>query len=95
MDNIKKFEVGKTYSCVGLYGGEEVIRVVDRTDSTISFIYTDDGVKEVRTRLIIIQGAYNPNTGRTSGNRETIIAWEYTPCGGRYGDDERYGYFMA
>ena len=93
--NIKRFEVGKTYDCVALYGGEEVIKVVDRTDSTISFIYTDDGEREVKTRCIIMQDAYNPNTGRACGKRETIIAWEYTPCGGRYGDDERYGYFMA
>ena len=94
MDNIKKFEVGKTYACEALYGGWEVIRVIGRTDNTISYLYTDDE-QDVKTEVIIMQNAYDNETGNICGKGETIIAWEYIPCGGRYGNDKFYGYFMA
>lgn len=94
--DIKKFEVGKTYDCEALYGGLEVIRVVERTDSTVSFIYTDDDEREVRTKPIIMQNTYDDDeTGSICGKGEAIIAWDYIPCGGRYGNDKFYGYFMA
>lgn len=93
--NVKEFEIGKTYDCEALYGGWEIIRVVERTDTAISFVYADDDEQKVKTEAIIMQNAYDGDTGNICGKCETIIAWEYTPCGGRYGDDERYGYFMA
>lgn len=92
--DIKRFEVGKTYECEALYGGDEVIRVVGRTDSTISYVYTDDE-QNVKTENIIMQNTYDNETGSICGKGETIIAWDYIPCCGRYGNDKFYGYFMA
>ena len=35
------FEIGKEYRCVGLYGGEYIIKVVSRTNDKIFFVYNE------------------------------------------------------
>lgn len=93
--DIRRFEIGKTYDCEALFGGWEIIKVVERTDSTISFVHTDDDRQEVKTEAIIMQDDYDSDTGNICIKCESIVAWEYIPCGGRYGNDKCYGYFMA
>ena len=59
---MKKFEVGKTYRERKYLGDTDVeIKVVRRTDKTITFIYTkpnwwkDNITKEYRKRLVITE----------------------------------------
>lgn len=93
--NIKRFKVGKTYDCESLYGGWEVILVVGRNDSTISYVHADDDEQNIQTKDIIMQKDYDWDTLEVCGECESIIAWEYIPCEGRYGDEKHYGYFIA
>lgn len=97
-----KFEIGKTYSCCGVYGGEYVITVTGRTEKTISFVYSErtSDDRSVQTAEIIIQNScvydHELNVIDTV-EVETAIAWDYQPRG-YYGEplgDIEHGYYFA
>lgn len=99
MVNMKKFEVGKEYRCPGLYGGEYIIKVVDRTETTISFIFdkrtSDD--RSVQTVAIKVQNCkvYNHELEEIGCiDTETAVAWEYHPQYAKP-DEYDYGYYFA
>lgn len=97
-----KFEIGKTYSCCGLYGGEYVITVTDRTDKTINFVYSErtSDDRSVQTAEIILQDCsiYDHELNVIDTVKvETAIAWDYQPRG-YYGEplgDIDHGYYFA
>ena len=96
---IKKFKVGKEYRCTGLYGGEYIIKVVDRTEETISFIYderTSDN-RSVQVGKIEIQkcSVYDNDLEEIEKiETETMIAWEYHSRYAEPGEYD-YGYYFA
>ena len=55
--SLKKFEIGKEYTCSGLYGGEYKIKVVDRTETTVSFVYSEECSDDssIQTKEIMVQ----------------------------------------
>ena len=91
---IKKFEIGKEYICTGLYGDEYIIKVVDRTEETISFIYderTSDN-RSVQVGEIEIQkcSVYDNDLKEIEQiETEAMIAWEYHS---RYAEPGEYDY---
>lgn len=96
---IKRFEVGKKYWCVGLYGDEYIIKVVDRTEKIISFIYdestSDD--RSVQTRGIEIQKCtvYDKSLKVIKEiETESMVAWKYHS---KYANpnEYNYGYYYA
>jgi hypothetical protein len=64
-ENYSQFEVNKHYKTSALYGGTLLIRVVARTNDTITYVFADDSEKQY-TKNIIMQN-----------NIESIEAWEY------------------
>ena len=96
---IKKFKVGKEYRCTGLYGGEYIIKVVDRTEETISFIYderTSDN-RSVQVGKIEIQkcSVYDNDLEEIEQiETESMIAWEYHSRYTEPGEYD-YGYYFA
>ena len=95
MKNVK-FEIGKVYVTPALYGGWLTIRVVDRTETTVSFVYTDDE-ENVETQEIVKQvfGAYGKNLEHLGDvESECTLAWTYQSPYAEPGDVD-YGWFTA
>lgn len=96
---IQKFEIGKEYRCTGLYDDEYIIKVVDRTEETISFIYderTSDN-RSVQVGKIEIQkcSVYDVDLKEIEKiETETMIAWEYHSRYAEPGEYD-YGYYFA
>lgn len=96
---IKKFEIGKEYICTGLYGDEYIIKVVDRTEETINFIYderTSDN-RSVQVGEIEIQkcSVYDNDLKEIEQiETEAMIAWEYHSRYAEPGEYD-YGYYFA
>lgn len=61
-----RFLIGEICSASALYGGELTIKIIARTEDTITYIYTDDETEKQHTQEIIMQDAI-----------ESIEAWEY------------------
>lgn len=96
---MKKFEVGKEYRCVALYGGEYVIKVVDRTETTISYIYSEQTSddRSVQTTEIKVQSCkvYDTELDEIDTvDTETLVAWEYHSQFAKP-DEYDYGYYFA
>lgn len=96
---IKKFTVGKEYRCVGLYGGEYIIKVVGRTEKNISFIYdertSDD--RSIQVGEIEIQkcSVYDIDLKEIEQiETESMVAWEYHSRYAKPGEYD-YGYYFA
>ncbi len=96
---IKKFEVGKEYRCTGLYGDEYIIKVIDRTEKTISFVYdestSDD--RSVQIKEIEIQKCtvYDDSLKEIEQiETESLVAWKYHSRYAEPGEYD-YGYYYA
>ena len=95
----KVFEIGQEYRCTGLYGDEYKIKVVDRTETTVSFIYdeqtSDDRTVQVQ-EIIVQEGHDYDEELNVVGTYlvESLIAWEYHS---QYAapDEFDYGYYFA
>lgn len=97
---LKKFEVGKEYKCVALYGGYYGIKVVGRTETTISFVYDEETSddRSTQTAEIIIQesAVYDEDLNTIDRVKtETVVAWSYHSPYAKNKDDVDYGYFFA
>lgn len=83
--DVVKFEVGQTYTCSGLYGGQIKYTIVDRTDNSVALAEShvseddwsnvDDGVKEYP---IVIQDMYDDGYENVIGKQESVVIWEYS-----------------
>lgn len=99
MASLKKFEIGEKYTCSGLYGGEYTIKVIDRTETTVSFVYDGESSDDssVQTKEIIVQTRtiFDLNLNEL-GKRdvESMVAWEYHSQYAAPGENH-YGYFFA
>lgn len=96
---MKKFEIGKEYRCTGLYGGEYVIKIIDRTENTISYKYdeqtSDD--RSVQVAEITIQSCtvYDAELNEIDTvDTETVVAWKYHSQFAEP-DEYDYGYYFA
>lgn len=96
-----EFEVGKEYRCVGVYGGEHVIKIVGRTPKEIMYVFpegerTDDDIN-IRVEEIEIQNCtiydYDFNEIDTA-ETESILAWTYHSPYAKAGEVDK-GYFLA
>jgi len=61
-----KFIVDKQYETSALYGGVLRIKVISRTENTITYIFTDDEKETYYNKEIVLQNGI-----------ESIEAWEY------------------
>jgi len=78
---MKKFKVGETCYCSGLYGFDYSVEIVSRSDKKVVYKYTDD--YKLNVAEIILQG-----------DVESIVAWEYHSQYAPPGEYD-YGYFFA
>ena len=96
-NSVVKFEIGKEYTCPGLYGGEWKIRVVDRKGDKIFYTFdektSDD--RDIQSGTIIMQKHWvmdhDLNT-IAQVDVESLIAWEYS---GNGVVDIDYAYYWA
>ena len=75
-----KFKIGEIYNCIALYGGFMFIKVIDRTQNTIKFVYLDDDEEEIHEKDIKIQTCtvFGKNCEILgSVDSEMIEAWKY------------------
>lgn len=95
----KVFEIGQEYSCAALYGGEYRIKVVDRTETTISFIFdertSDDRSIQVQDIIVQEENEYDEELNVVGIHLvESLVAWEYHSQYAAPGDND-YGYYFA
>lgn len=95
----KVFEIGQEYSCSGLYGDEYRIKVVDRTETSISFIFdertSDDRSIQVQDIIVKEENEYDEELNVVGTHLvESLVAWEYHSQYAAPGDNE-YGYYFA
>ena len=95
----KVFEIGQEYTCLALYGGEYRIKVVDRTETTISFIFdemtSDDRSIQIQDIIIQEENDYDEELNVVGMHLvESLVAWEYHS---QYADPNYndYGYYVA
>lgn len=97
----KQFKVGETYSCVALYGGWYWIKVVDRTDDKIFFVYderTSDDRSVQEADIVVkenctVYGKELEELGQI--DVECAVAWKYHSQYAEDEDDVDYGYYSA
>ena len=90
-----KFKVGETYDCVALYGDFLFIKIIDRTENKIRFVYLDDDEiheKEIQTQTCTVYGKELEVLGNI--DTEVAVAWEYHS---KYAmpNEVDYGYWCA
>lgn len=88
----RKFVVGGHYEAASLYGGLLEIKVIERTEDTVTFVYLDDPEQTPHTKGIILQEHYDFDTLEPDGTLESLIAWSYIPAGQHH---EEFGFYFA
>ncbi len=94
------FEIGKEYRCVGLYGGEYIIKVVCRTNDKIFFVYdertSDDRSMQSATIEVKTVTVYGKNLEELGTvEMECAVAWSYHSQYATSEDDVDHGYYNA
>lgn len=82
---MKKFQINDTVTYTMLYGGMVTVKIVSRTDNTVSWVESwvseDDGSlvedNEIHTGGIIFQDTYNDDYTEVIGKVESVEVWEY------------------